>query len=93
MKCKHCDGVGFFENGASQFKCVYCDGTGETEANNEEYYKSLDTQKFAEWLYDITGYVGICSVCDDCTIDKHKDCRYKDGVEGWKEWLKEKHND
>ena len=50
MKCKHCDGVGFFENGASQFKCVYCDGTGEVEQTNEEWLKSANTEQLAEFL-------------------------------------------
>lgn len=45
MKCKHCDGVGFFGNGASQFKCVYCDGTGEVEMTNEECFCQLSTEE------------------------------------------------
>ena len=52
MKCKHCDGVGFFENGASQFKCVYCDGTGEVEQTNEEWFCGLSTEEKAEWIFN-----------------------------------------
>ena len=51
MKCKHCDGVGFFENGASQFKCVYCDGTGEVEQTNEEHIRSCSFNELARVLY------------------------------------------
>ena len=91
MKCKHCDGVGFFENGASQSKCVYCDGTGEVDVTNEEWIHTLNAEQLAEFLYDITGYEGICSVCEECTLSQHQGCRYSDGVDGWVEWLKQPH--
>lgn len=54
MKCKHCDGVGFYENGASQFKCVYCDGSGEVPMTNEEWFCSLDTEDKAREISDMT---------------------------------------
>lgn len=54
MKCKHCDGVGFFENGSSQFKCVYCDGTGEVEMTNEEWFCGLSTEEKAEVFANAT---------------------------------------
>ena len=50
MKCKHCDGVGFFENGASQFKCVYCDGTGEVEQTEQEYIQTCTTEQLVSFL-------------------------------------------
>lgn len=58
MKCKHCDGVGFFENGASQFKCVYCDGTGEVEMTNEEWFNTLTAEEKAETIAQLSSYGG-----------------------------------
>ena len=49
MECKHCDGAGFYGNGASQFKCVYCNGIGEVQTN-EEWLRNADTEQLAEWI-------------------------------------------
>lgn len=50
MKCKHCDGAGFYENGASQFKCVYCDGTGEVEQTEQEWLQTATTEQLVSFL-------------------------------------------
>ena len=81
MKCKHCDGVGFFDNGASQFKCVYCDGTGEVEMTNEEWFCSLPTEEKAKTI-----------VCLEVNaLHKWKKGLVESDVDEIKRWLKEKH--
>lgn len=87
MKCKHCDGVGFFENGASQFKCVYCDGTGEVEQTEQEYIQTCNTEQLAEWLQEHMD----CSNCDcnkDICYQGYDCCKL-----AFVEWLKQPHTD
>ncbi len=63
---------------------------------NEEWIKSMSTEELAKFLEEVSGYEGICTVCDEekCTIpDKHK-CKYEDAEsDGWVMWLREKHNE
>lgn len=93
MKCKHCDGAGFYENGASQFKCVYCDGTGEVEQTEQEYIQTCTTEQLAEVIGNIAKNAYQC--CQDGKTNKcvnRKNCTgYCDY--GWEMWLKQPHHD
>ena len=87
MKCKVCDGRGFFPTSNIAAKiCPQCDGTGEVEQTNEEWFCSLSTKEKAKEIYKIAKddfkelrklFYGVAN--DDC-----------DAVAMW---LKEKHND
>lgn len=83
MKCKHCNGVGFFGNGASQFKCVYCDGTGEIEQTNEEWFCRLSTEEKAEFFANIYPKSVGEALIKISNGDKDR----------WLEWLKQPHKE
>ena len=84
MKCKHCDGAGFYGNGASQFKCVYCNGTGEVQTN-EEWFCQLSTDEKAE------KFVMLCE--NAFLAESYRNKRWKDyqDIDYWKAWLKQPH--
>ena len=91
MKCKHCNGAGFYGNGASQFKCVYCDGTGEVEQTEQEYIQTCNTEQLADVLGKIAKNAYQCG--QDGKTNKcvnRKNCTgYCDY--GWEMWLKQPH--
>ena len=95
MKCKHCDGVGFFENGASQFKCVYCDGTGEVEQTNEEWFCSLSTEEKAKFIFwqhfDVYGKT-LYELMVNASRGVSRDRQAEVMIGAVVEWLKEKHD-
>lgn len=56
MKCKHCNGFGWYYNDITKtkkIKCECCGGTGEVEQTNEEYFKSCNTEQLAEKLWEL----------------------------------------
>lgn len=55
MKCKHCNGFGWYYNNITKtekINCEYCNGTGEVEATNDEWRKTCSAEEFAKWLID-----------------------------------------
>ncbi len=96
MKCPECGGetkiIHWTADQPRYLTCERCGGSGQVDSmTNMEWLQSMSVEQLAEWLCDITGYEGICSVCDDCTISKHAECRYKEDANGWMEWLKQPH--
>ena len=92
MKCKHCNGFGWYYNDITKtkkIKCEYCNGTGEIQQTNEKWFCNLPTGKKAEVIFDI---VEFC-LSYETYPDKNK---YKDlmgNVEDIKKWLKQPHHE
>ena len=92
--CEKCEHWALCDDGTNDRVCEF-DGECENmirEQTNEEWIKSCSTEELAEWLSIISGYEGICTICDvECDSDS---CRYHHDVtdaQAWVEWLQEKH--
>ena len=69
-------------------KCRTCNGTGEVEQTNEEWLKSLNTERLAEWLS-----LNLCEKTFRCTLIEAGMCKgndYKEDYNAWLKWLKAK---
>lgn len=91
--CNTCDHKAYCRGGNDTYTMGCSRYIKAKPMTNEQYLRSCTTEQLAEWLHDITGYEGICSVCTDCTVSKHEKCRYNDGVDGWSLWLKQPHRE
>ena len=100
MKCPNCNGYGTIGKSVPNIlhgkgaifadcECDVCHGTGEVEQNNFEYYQTCSIEELAEFLSEVSNYEGVCTVCDECTVSDHKECKYEG--QDWIKWLKEKH--
>ena len=97
MKCKHCNGFGWYYNDITEIKkikCPMCGGTGKVEQTEQEYIQTCNTEQLAEFLSRVFWAKTFCEICDIKKICQIRHgCKYgnKSYIECWKEWLKQPH--
>ena len=95
MKCKACNGKGYFTGCIYEsdevgfvdkdYECAVCHGTGQIEQTNEEYIHSLNTEQLAEWLRGVYWHCHEID-CEHCNYPWR--CMEKGDIV---EWLKQPH--
>ena len=67
------------------------------EQTNDQWRKNCSAEEFAEFLDEVSGYEGACTVCK--LVGKNTDCPrtcpYNNALskQNWITWLKEKHEE
>lgn len=100
MKCKKCDGTGYYHaygifddiQCSVKHKCELCNGTGIIKQTNEEWFDELSTEEKAVVLaqFEMQTKLKGNHDCIGCIYD----CKIKcmpDIVKNWKEWLEQPH--
>lgn len=93
MKCKHCNGFGWYYNNITEtekINCEYCNGTGEVEQTNDEWRRTCSAEEFAEWLFHYS--FDKCNLCGQCWDENIcPQCERRSDKDFFEKWLKEKH--